>query len=124
MSRRAYVEISKWEATRGELLKLARAIDSGKRLPEADYHLAFADAAQLLGELPPKRIQTLRAVQAMGATSIYALAKRLKRNYSNVHTDVRRLMFLGLLEKDAAGRVFVPFEDVIVKIDASLLKAA
>ena len=51
MSRRAYVEISKWEATRGELLKLARAIDAGKRVAEADYHLAFADAAQLLGEL-------------------------------------------------------------------------
>lgn len=95
-----------------------------KSVPEADYHLAFADAARLLAELPPKRVQTLRAVQPTGATSIYALAKRLKRNYSNVHTDVRRLTDLGLLEKDAAGHVFVPSEDVIVKIDASLLKAA
>lgn len=124
MARRAYVEISNWARTRGELLKLARTIDAGKSAPEADYHLAFADAAQLLAELPPKRVQTLRAVQATGATSIYALAKRLKRNYSNVHTDVRRLTDLGLIEKDADGRVFVPFEDVIVKIDASLLKAA
>ena len=56
-----------------------------------------------VGELPPKRVQTLRAVQATGATSIYALAKHLKRNYSNVHTDVRRLIFLGLLEQDAAA---------------------
>ena len=80
--------------------------------------------ASVLAHKAAGLVQTLRAVQATGPTSIYALAKRLKRNYSNVHTDVRRLIVLGLLEKDGAGRVFVPFEDVIVRIDASLLKAA
>jgi len=30
----------------------------------------------------------------------------------------------GLVEKDAAGRVFTPFDDVIVQVEASLLAAA
>jgi predicted transcriptional regulator len=38
---------------------------------------------------------------------MYALAKVAGRNYSNVHTDVVRL--LGLVERED-GMVFVPFD--------------
>jgi len=121
---KAIIGITRWDDTKNELLALARRVDAGERLPAADYHLNFATPGELLGELPPKRLATLRAIKAAGAVSIYALAKRLGRNYSNVHTDVQRLIEHGLVRKDADGRVFMPFEDVIVQVEASLLEAA
>lgn len=120
---KAVIGITDWDATRAELAALARRVDAGERLPTGDYHLNFASAAELLAELPPKRLATLRALKAE-PTSVYALAKRLGRNYSNVHTDVARLLELGLAEKQADGRVWMPFDDVRVELDASLLGAA
>ena len=121
---KAIIGITSWDQTRSELRDLARRIDAGERLPAADYHLNFTTPGELLGELPPKRLATLRAIKTSGPISIYALAKRLGRNYSNVHADVRRLVEHGLVEKDRDGRVCVPYDDVIVQVDASLLQAA
>jgi predicted transcriptional regulator len=41
--------------------------------------------------------------------SIYQLAKRLQRDYKNVHTDVTQLLRLGLLERRGDG-VAVPWQ--------------
>jgi len=121
---KAIIGITRWDESKVELLDLARRIDAGERLPATDYHLNFATPSELLGALPPKRLATLRAIKSAGALSIYALAKVLGRNYSNVHADVQRLMEHGLVEKDADGHVFMPFEDVIVQVEVSLLAAA
>jgi hypothetical protein len=37
---------------------------------------------------------------------------------------VQKLLKHALVEKDDAGRVFVPWDDVVVRVDASLLAAA
>lgn len=121
---KAIIGITDWEQTRLELLDLGRRADAGEELPEADYHLGFPDAAHLLAELPPRRLDTLRAIKALGHTSVYAVAKRLARNYSNVHADVQKLLELGLVEKAEDGRIVMPWDDVVVRVDASLLKAA
>ncbi|HQZ01764.1 MAG TPA: hypothetical protein PL024_05710 [Thauera sp.] len=50
------------------------------------------------------------------------------RNYSNVHADVQKLiehcLEHCLVEKDEGGHVFVPFDDVVLWVNASLLEAA
>lgn len=124
MANRAIIGISDWSKTRVGLLSLADQLEAGAVLEPADYHLNFSSAAQLLSELPPRRLDTLREVKRAGPVSIYAVAKALSRNYSNVHADVQKLIEHGLVEKDASGRVFVPWEDVVVRVDASLLQAA
>ena len=121
---KAIIGITNWVDTKDALRELARHLDAGERLPDADYHLNFATPVESMAELPPKRLATLRAIKSIGSVSIYALAKHLGRNYSNVHADVQRLLEHGLVAKDAAGRVFMPFDDVIVQVDASLLEAA
>ncbi len=121
---KAVIGISNWSQTRDELRMLAKKIDAGKRLPEADYQLDFPSPVELLAELPPKRLQILRELKSAGALSVYALAKQLGRNYSNVHGDIQRLLALGLVEKNAAGQVLVPFDDIVVQVDASLMAAA
>jgi predicted transcriptional regulator len=124
MANRAIIGISDWSKTRVGLLALADQIEAGAVLEPADYHLNFSSAAQLLSELPPRRLDTLREIKRAGPVSIYAVAKALSRNYSNVHADVQKLIEHGLVEKDASGRVFVPWDDVVVRVDASLLQAA
>ena len=124
MANLAIIGITDWAATQAQVLDVARRIDAGEQPPEGDYHLGFADAAQLLAELPPRRLDTLRAIKRLGPVSIYAVAKALGRNYSNVHADVQKLIEHGLVEKDEGGHVFVPFDDVLVRVNASLLEAA
>jgi predicted transcriptional regulator len=47
-----------------------------------------------------------------GACSIYELARRLGRDYKNVHTDVTQLAALGLIERQEDGRVAVAWDVV------------
>lgn len=53
--------------------------------------------------------------------NIHQLAKALERNYKNVHTDVKALEDLGLLEREK-GKLVAPFDEIEIKVD--LKKAA
>jgi predicted transcriptional regulator len=121
---KAIIGITDWEQTKQELLDFARRVDAGEAMPEADYHLGFPDTAHLLAELPPRRLDTLRTIKALGPVSVYAVAKHLARNYSNVHADVQKLLELGLAEKSDDGRIVMPWDDVVVQVNASLLLKA
>jgi predicted transcriptional regulator len=57
-----------------------------------------------------------------GPCSVYALAKEVERNYSNVHTDVGKLEEHGLVKRTPEDTVFVPFESV--EIHLGLFKRA
>lgn len=74
--------------------------------------LSVESLALLLRTLTPARWQLLDRLRDAGPLSIYELAKRLERDYKNVHTDVSRLIELGLLERGADGRVSVPWDVV------------
>jgi predicted transcriptional regulator len=76
------------------------------------------DLPLLLRTLSPARWSLLERLKAEGPMSIYELAKRLERDYKNVHTDVTRLAELGLVERRADGGVAVPWE--IVRAELSL----
>lgn len=102
----------------------ARRVDAGEKMDETDFELSFSTPAQLVSELSPKRMELLQVLKKAGPLSIRALAKRIGRNYSNVHADVRRLIEHGLIEKDAGDQVFVPWDDVVVRMNASLMRLA
>lgn len=104
--------------------KFARLLDAGKKMHEADFELSFSSPAQLVAELSPKRMELLQVLKKAGPLSIRALAKMMGRNYSNVHADVQRLIEHGLIEKDAGDHVLVPWDDVVVRMDASLMRLA
>ncbi len=93
---------------------LARRLDAGEDLPEANYHLGFESAAQLFAELTPQRMRLLESLKATGPQSIYALAKQLGRNYSNVRRDVKKLMEYRLVVGNQSGQVRVPWQDVLI----------
>jgi predicted transcriptional regulator len=80
-----------------------------------DYHLGFESARALFADLTPARLDLLDTLRRMGAGSVYALAKLADRNYSNVHTDVARLLELGLIERSDDGMVSVPFDTIEIR---------
>jgi predicted transcriptional regulator len=80
--------------------------------PAPSAALAFADLRALLRALTPARWELLARLRAEEPLSILALARRLGRDYKNVHTDVTALLELGLLERRADGRVAVPWDAV------------
>ena len=65
--------------------------------------LTLRDLPLLFATLTPLRWALLKALKGAGPTSIYGLAKRLNRDYKNVHTDVAQLLRLGLIERRGEG---------------------
>lgn len=83
----------------------------GRRLAEL-HVLTLEDLPRLLATLTPARWTLLGRLREAGPLSVYELAKRLSRDYKNVHTDVSRLVALGLIERAEDGRVSVPWDVV------------
>ena len=72
--------------------------------------LSFEDLPLLLKTLSPARWGLLEKLKKEGPVSIYELAKRLQRDYKNVHTDVTQLAALGVIERQDDGRVAVTWD--------------
>jgi predicted transcriptional regulator len=121
---KAIVEIPRRGEYFESAMEIARRLDAGEELSEADYHLGFADAAHLFSELTPARLALLDALKKLGPVSIYALAKHLGRNYSNVHTDIGKLLAHGLVEKTPEGKMWVPWEEIQIRVTLGVEVAA
>jgi len=80
------------------------------RAPKRLDILSFANLPLMLKTLTPARWSLLERLRAGGPISIYELAKRLERDYKNVHTDVARLAELGLIERRPDGGVAVAWD--------------
>ena len=113
---KAVIGVTDWKRTKSDLRKLAKALDAGKRASTADFELNFAQAGDLVAEITRERLRLLASLRASGALSVNALAKQLERNYSNVHADIKRLLALGLVERDAQKRVFVPWSEIRIRL--------
>jgi predicted transcriptional regulator len=72
--------------------------------------LTFPDLPSLLRTLSVARWVLLQKLSEEGPLSIYELAKRLARDYKNVHTDVTQLAAIRLIQREADGRITVPWE--------------
>jgi len=87
---------------------------------EEKHRLHFENLEVLLKTLTPGRWALLKKLHAIGPMSIRSLAYELRRDYKNVHTDVRRLENIGLIGRTKNSRIKVPWDIV----EARLLLAA
>jgi len=99
------------------------AIDRGES-PAPRFELGFEDMAQLLAVFTPRRWELLSALGESGPTSILALARRLGRDYKNVHTDVGVLLEWGVIEKTPRGQIIAPFSEISMDVQLPQQKAA
>lgn len=68
-----------------------------------ECHLAFESWDALARVMTRKRMELLHYVRRHKVTSVRALAKALRRDYSNVHADVQALTAAGLLDTGDGG---------------------
>ena len=100
-------------ARKGSAVRTAREqLVAARQGRSPDYRLSFESARSLFADLTPARLDLLDTLRKVGPCSVYALAKAAERNYSNVHTDVSRLVELGLIERSDDSAVSVPYDAV------------
>ncbi len=109
------------ETAMQQMLADAQRLDQGRAVAEPN-RLVFSSMDQLLANLTPKRWELVNRLAREGVLSIKRLAELLKRDYSNVHSDVQRLRENGLLEMSEEGGVYVPWDNLDIKL--SLRRAA
>jgi predicted transcriptional regulator len=95
-----------------ELGNLARRIDKGDYPDTPVERVYFNDARTFFRNITPRRFDLLDELHSQGEMSINALAKLLRRNYKNVHDDVKALEEIGLIEKQENGLYSVPWDEV------------
>ena len=114
MNQVLHVRVAEPESeARARLMAHARAIDAGIAV-EPLIEIGFAQAGEMLAVFTPKRWELIGELRRSGPLTIYALARRLKREYKNVHVDVQALADWLMVEKDEAGRVFVPYAEIVM----------
>jgi predicted transcriptional regulator len=78
--------------------------------------LVFEDLETLLRTLTPGRWRLLKVLRAAGPSSVRAIAKATARDYKSVHTDVRILESVGLVERTDDNRVVVPWDAITAEL--------
>jgi predicted transcriptional regulator len=114
----ATLEVKVGEPIEASLARAARtmqAIEDGREV-EPYFGIGFETMTQFGEVFTPKRWELVETLKAAGPSTIYALAKRLKRHYRNVYRDVSALMEWMVIEKDESGRVSVPWDEIDVRL--------
>ncbi len=113
--RRIRITIKSTAKVFDEVLKTWNRAEQGLPVNEAEAELSFTDGATILGTLSEKRMELLMFLHKHKGMNIKQLAKRLNRDYSNVHGDVKSLLRFGLLERDRDQQVFVPWDELAIE---------
>lgn len=109
---KAIISTESWESLQSRALAIAQQTDAGEgeSLPEADYHLSFADSAQLFSELTPARLALLEQLKTLGTTSIHTLAEHLHADQGAVRADIDQLLAWELIAQASDGRLYIPWD--------------
>ena len=90
-----------------------KAIQRGERTA-LYFGVRFGEIDQMLAAFAPKRWQPIAMLREAGPLSVAELARRLERNYKNVHTDVAQLIEWMAVERGDDGLVSVPWSEIVV----------
>lgn len=116
MTKNIRVEIRSEEESAQEFVKAWRRAEAGEPAEKPTERLYFQDLAALLQVLTPRRLELLKVLHDAGPESVRGLAKRLGRDYKNVHTDAQALEKVGLVVRTADKRLTAPWEKVVAEI--------
>lgn len=102
----------------GALDRFERAWERGVagKTRSAEVRLSFESLPVLLKNLTPARWTLLEALKRSGPMSINELARLLGRNYKNVHTDVTKLIELGLIDRAQDQQIAVAWDTIIAEM--------
>ncbi len=87
------------------------AWESGKAATPLN-RLTFESMSGFLLYLTPKRWELVTTLRKQGHQSIKKLSEILKRDYKNTYMDVKAMQEVGLIEKDEAELIYVPWDNI------------
>ena len=106
-----HIEISSPDESMRQFADVWHKIEHGEEV-EPFYSVGFESMADLISTLTPKRWELIERLHHEGPMSIYALAKLLQRDYKNVHTDVKALSELEIIQETEDGKVMIPWDEI------------
>ncbi|MDP1649490.1 MAG: hypothetical protein Q8M01_14990 [Rubrivivax sp.] len=86
------------------------------RTPKPHFGISFAQVGQMLGVFTPKRWELIATLRETGPLTTAELARKLNRDYKNVHADVAALAEWLAVERRADGRVHVPWSEIVLDL--------
>ena len=105
------IEISSPDESMRQFADVWHKAEQGEEV-EPIYSVGFESMAELISTLTPKRWELIERLHKEGPMSIYALAKILQRDYKNVHTDVKALSELEIIQEPEDGKVTIPWDEI------------
>ncbi|MFB6151232.1 MAG: transcriptional regulator [Haloarculaceae archaeon] len=123
-----YVTVGDRESVREEAVQFVRDAESGE-VDRGDERivLQFGSYGDLIDSLTPLRLDLLRTIVTEEPESIRETARVVDRDVSDVHSDLKHLEVLGILDleeggPDGAMRPVVPFDRIDMEIDYPLVE--
>jgi len=89
------------------------ALQRGKT-PKPHFGVGFAQVGQMLAVFTPKRWELIARLRETGPLTTAELARKLERDYKNVHADVAALSEWLAVQRTEDGRVHVPWSGIVV----------
>lgn len=116
--RKRVLHVKAGEPLEANLKRAAQMMQARERgeTPAAYFGIGFSNIGELFAVFTPRRWDLLCVLRQGGPMTIAELARRLKRDYKNVHRDAEKLTEWRTVEKDEKGRVFAPYSEIIVDI--------
>ena len=99
------------------------ALERGEAV-EPYFGVGFADMSQFLAVFTPRRWAVLAALREAGPLTVAELARRVKRDYKNVHGDIEKLREWRAVVKDEQGRIHAPYAEIVVQVRLPQQQAA
>lgn len=99
--KKAKIYIDSWESI---VRDVKRAIKGELTYIQKENEIRFMNWHAFSNALTPLRIEMLAVIASQKPNSIYELAKILNRDFKNVHSNVKYLAELGLIDLKETGR--------------------
>ena len=112
------LKVSAGEPSQGarQFVEVWHTVERGDASETPMEMLVFEDLETLLRYLTPARWRLLKSLRESGPSSVRAISRTTARDYKSVHTDVRILESVGLIERTEDNLVLVPWESVIAEL--------
>lgn len=121
--RQLTVKVSNLNEAINEFKDIWKKHEQGEKFDTPVETLRFENTFTLMKTLTPRRLELLQQLHTLGKMSIRALAKKLEREYSNVHQDVMALRHVGLVLQDSAGKYYMPWDKIVTEIPMTIIHA-
>lgn len=122
-----HITVGEREQVRVDTLQFIQDAESGE-IDERDERtiLQFGSYDDLVSSLTPLRLELIRTIAEQQPSSMREAARIVDRDVSEVHSDLKHLEVLGILELEEGGpggamQPVVPFDRIEMHIDYPLV---